>query len=719
MNKAWFSPQELLQLPGMPTTVQGIRFKAKTESWESRKKEGSKGFEYHLGSLPPITQAHLRQQAVKNTTSREVAAARQLIATPASQLVKKTELQQQFLTLPKAKQQVAMERLQLLNDMANFIAPFVEVGRRTEGVMAFAKQCNQSKATLYRWQKAYDEKGLMGLVDTRGGAQVSVMEDQKDLQQFLIALVTGKPHLLEKYKVQQQEAQKKAAEHGWVVPSIGSIRRWIRRWHSDNIAAFTALTNPDAYNNSHRPLYGTMYPWLSGPNQVWEFDSTPTDVMLNAHGKLRRYAVVAAVDVYTRRPMVLVTPTSNAEGICLLLRRCLLNWGMLEADGVARTDNGTDYVSLRVSGIFDILGIDQSRTRPFSGWEKPYIERFFGTLSRALFELLPAYIGHNVSDRQQIESAKAFAQRIGGKNKAANKEEALSVAMTPEALQKMIDDWIQYDYMHQVHEGFKGALKGKTPFTVMSESAYVANRVANPHALDLLLNHVGDATVIRGSVSAGNIRYTAPELQESLWDRKRVRVFLDPSDVGRATLYALDNWQQCVDAVNLDLIGRDIDPAAFRKARNEDKKVLASFRRAARELQEKFGIDTLAAEGLAKAAAERGSLTSFAPKPTTTDNPALAALAQVNSQSSSDSDQQLASLSHQAQAISEAAQRVNQNHATVMRTEHEKAEELTLATLERELSEREKLWLKEYRLKYRMFAARLDRQLEAVKKAAK
>lgn len=54
MNKAWFSPQELLQLPGMPTTVQGIRFKAKTESWESRKKEGSKGFEYHLGSLPPI-----------------------------------------------------------------------------------------------------------------------------------------------------------------------------------------------------------------------------------------------------------------------------------------------------------------------------------------------------------------------------------------------------------------------------------------------------------------------------------------------------------------------------------------------------------------------------------------------------------------------------------------------------------------------------------------
>ncbi|MFV0597658.1 DNA-binding protein [Shewanella sp.] len=716
MNKAWFSPQELLQLPGMPTTVQGIRFKAKTESWESRKKEGSKGFEYLLGSLPPITQAHLRQQAVKNTTSREVAAARQVLATPASLVEKKTELQQQFLVLPTSKQQVAMERYQLLTEMANFVEPFIAAGRRTDGVVAFAKQCGQSKATLYRWQKAFEEKGMMGLVDTRGGAQVSVMAEQTELQQFLIALVTGKPHLLTKYKTLQQEAEKKANDLGWTVPSIGAIRRWVQRWHSDNIAAFTALTNPDAYNNSHRPLYGTMYPWISSPNQIWEFDSTPTDVMLNAHGKLRRYAVVAAIDVYTRRPMVLVTPTSNAEGICLLLRRCLLNWGMLEKDGIARTDNGTDYVSQRVAGIFNMLDIDQSRTRPFSGWEKPYIERFFGTLSRALFELLPAYIGHSVSDRQKIESAKAFAQRIGGKNKAANNAEALELAMTPEALQKIIDDWIQYDYMHRVHEGFKDELAGKTPFEVMNESGYIASRVANPHSLDLLLNHVGDATVVRGSVKPGNsVQYTAPELQEAAWDRKRVRVFLDPSDVGRATIYALDDWTQCVDAVNLDLIGRDIDPAEFRKARNEEKKVLASFRRAARELQDKFGIDTLAAEGLAKAAAERGSLTSFTPTPTTTDNPALAALSQV----SSDSDRLLASLSRQSQSIGEAAERVNQNHATVMRTEHEKAEELTLATLERELTEREQLWLKEYRLKYRMFAARLDKQLEAVKKAAK
>lgn len=719
MVNSWYTPQQLLDMPGMPSTVQGIRYKAKVESWAKQKLAKGKGFEYHLSSLPAITQAHLQQQIIKTEPNREVAAARQVLAASiASTTAFKTEQQQRFLTLPTAKQQTALERRALLEELATFVAPFEAQGRKTEAVNAWALQHDLKVSTLYRWRKAYKYKGLMGLVDTRGGVQINVMETQPQLQQFFIALVTGKPHLLEKYKTLRTEAEKKAAEYGWAVPSIGAIRRWMLRWHQDNIAAFTALTNPDAYNNSHRPLYGTMYPWLSGPNQVWEFDSTPTDVMLNSHGKLRRYAVIAAIDVYTRRPMVMVTPSSNSEGICLLLRRCMLNWGMLEKDGVARTDNGSDYVSQRVTGIFDLLDYNQERTRPFSGWEKPFIERFFGTLSRALFELLPAYIGHSVSDRQKIESAKAFAQRIGGKNKAANQAEALELAMTPAALQQMIDDWINYDYLHQEHDGFKGSLKGKTPFQVYSESGYKPQFIANPHSLDLLLNHIGDATVVRGSVSAGGVKYTAPELQESVWDRKRVRVFLDPSDVGRATLYLLDDWQQCVEAVNLDLIGRDIDPTAFRQARKDDKKVLAGFRRAARELQDKFGIDTLAAEGLAKAAAERGCLTSFVPKSDTTHNPALAALSQPISRIASQSEQQLISLSRESNALGEAASRVNQNHATVMRSEHEKAEELTLESLSRDLSERELQWLNDYRLKYRLFAKRLDKLKEDTKKAA-
>ncbi|MCH4295604.1 DDE-type integrase/transposase/recombinase [Shewanella sp. 3B26] len=711
--KEWFTAKELAGLPGLPAADRNIRISAQKGDWISRPRAKGKGLEYHLKSLPPLTQAHLHQQAIQQP-ERVMATARSITSKPSQAIVTKLEAQSKYLSLPCSKQNVAESRFQLLQEMEQFLIPFEVAGRKTEGVQAFADLHKLSKATLYRWQKAYEAEGKMGLVDTRGGVTASVMAD-KQLQEFLIALVSAKPHLLNQANELHRLAALKADEHLWKVPSVSAIRRWMNRWHQDNQAAFASLTNPDAYNSKHRPLYGTTYPWLTGPNQVWEFDSTPTDVMLNANGKLRRYALVAAIDVYSRRPMVLVTPSSNAEGICLLLRRCLLTWGMLEEEGLARTDNGSDYVSSRVTGIFDLLGIRQSRTRPFSGWEKPFIERFFGTLSRALFELLPAYIGHSVAERQQIESAKAFAQRIGGKNKAANTEETLALAMTPDELQKMINDWVEYDYLHRVNDGFKGELKGKTPFEVISQSRYTPRHVPNPHALDVLLNHIGDATVIRGSVSAGGIKYTAPELQESAWDRKRVRVFLDPSDVGRATLYALDDWGRCIDAVNLDLVGRDIDPAAFRQARKEDKKVLASFRKATRELQQKFNIDGLAAEALAKAAAERGSLTGFVPKASLTDNPALTAL---SIPSPSNSENQLERISRESETVAAAAHKVNQTHANAMRTEHEKAEELTLESINRALTEREQAWLKSYRLKYRLFASRLDKLKEDVKKAA-
>ncbi|MDZ7902315.1 MAG: hypothetical protein U5L01_07135 [Rheinheimera sp.] len=51
------------------------------------------------------------------------------------------------------------------------------------------------------------------------------------------------------------------------------------------VAELAYATNPREFNNSHRPLFGRMYSWITGPNQVWELDSTPTDVQLNVDGQ--------------------------------------------------------------------------------------------------------------------------------------------------------------------------------------------------------------------------------------------------------------------------------------------------------------------------------------------------------------------------------------------------------------------------------------------------
>ncbi|MDF7667113.1 DNA-binding protein [Orbaceae bacterium ESL0727] len=52
--KEWFSPKELTNIEGMPSTTQGINRKARAENWTSRKRMGVRGkaLEYHIGSLP-------------------------------------------------------------------------------------------------------------------------------------------------------------------------------------------------------------------------------------------------------------------------------------------------------------------------------------------------------------------------------------------------------------------------------------------------------------------------------------------------------------------------------------------------------------------------------------------------------------------------------------------------------------------------------------------
>jgi hypothetical protein len=58
--KEWYSVKELVGLPYMPTTVQGLIKRSLSENWLSRPREGrGGGREYHISSLPEETRVHL------------------------------------------------------------------------------------------------------------------------------------------------------------------------------------------------------------------------------------------------------------------------------------------------------------------------------------------------------------------------------------------------------------------------------------------------------------------------------------------------------------------------------------------------------------------------------------------------------------------------------------------------------------------------------------
>ncbi|MCG9624606.1 Mu transposase C-terminal domain-containing protein [Vibrio mediterranei] len=722
MTKEWFTASELAGLPGLPNTDRNVRLKAQKEGWKFQKRTVGKGYEFHISSIPTAARTEIQKQRVSSLALTDKATQMGLAdvaeltqAENATRMIKQKGRQnslQALNSLSKKQQNKAAARARVLQLQATFLAPYKEAGHLVVGEHEFVSAYNAGEleleewikgqvkkvsfSTLRRWQKQNDEEGIVRLAGNyQSNQREGLIERQPELQNYVIALVTGKPHLVKRPHVIKRMIEEKVNDFPhWQIPSASSVSRWRDKWMSNNIAKFTNLTNPDSYNSKHRPLFAKMYPWLSAPNDCWEFDSTPTDVQLRVNGKLVRYNIIAAIDVFTRRVKLLLAPTSSSEGICLLLRKCLLEWGMLNPQGIARTDNGSDYVSHRVTTVFQMLDIDQSRANPFSGWEKPYIERFFRTLSSALFELLPGYIGHNVTDRQQIEAAKAFAQRIGeGKKKA--QQEALELALSPDELETIMNDWLEHRYNHTAHEG----LNGETPFTKYANSGYRPNTISDPHSLDMLLNFVSESYVIRGGVKAGTIRYTAPELMNPDWDRKKVRVFNDPTDVGQATLYSLENHGVYVEAVNDELVGKGISPEQFRHARKQHSKAMAQFRKTAKKLQDEFGIDTQYAQSLAADKA-KNNLAGLNLPGIPTDNPMLGALSKANrAKATQDSrtENELEQLETARQKIADQERELNQKRGLVIRNIHEKARALATESITRQLTETEEAFLHKYK----------------------
>jgi hypothetical protein len=386
---------------------------------------------------------------------------------------------------------------------------------------------------------------------------------------------------------------------------------------------------------------------------------------------------------------------------------------MLNEDGLAVTDNGSDYVSKRVGALFDMLENNQHRTKAYSGWEKPFVERFFRTLSHSIVEKLPSYIGHNVSDRKQIEAAKSFAERISKKETREDKK-VEELKLTGTELQEFLDNWLEYNYHHQEHGDLKDS-----PFNIYQKSAYQPRMINNPDALNLLLNYVSDATVVRGIVKAGAVKYVAPELMEAVWDRVKVRVFVDPSDVGRAVLYPIDPISEDVywiEAVNQELVGREISPQAFQARRKEERKVLSNFRKTAKALADTFGVDDIHAKELAYHKAQNSGLIGFPQPSLPNDNGMLSALDDFKPTSSTDKNNAKPSYSEaQLEGIAARREKLNrqqamtaESNAKTLRTEQEVAWDYARKSIQTPLTEKENKWFKGFMRSHPMAARRIN-----------
>lgn len=590
--KEWFTTSELTGLPGLPASRNKLLARSQREGWRSRPRESGKGFEFHLSSLPiPARTALEKQAAVLNT--RQETRKRQLREKVDAEAMARNQEQglASYMALTEQEQLRADAKVAVLDILNGFIES--QGLGKTTGTSHFCADWNRQVLevdpslyamfptltcrTLYRWQKTLAEQGLSRLASTRKKQEdLSLIGQQPALRSYIEALITEYPHTSIANLMAACEARFKGSEI--TLPSSRRLLAWVNRWKQDNKQLLMAITNPDGWKNQFMTAFGDASEDVERINQRWEADSTPADVML-VDG---RYSIIGVIDVFTRRPRMLVSKSSKASAICLLMRRALLEWGIPET---LKTDNGSDYTSKHMVRVLKGLGIEHERCRPFHGWEKPHIERFFKTFSHSIVELLPGYIGHNVADRKAIDSRQSFADRLMERNAV------IELRMTASELQGHCDRWIDHVYMHDTHKGL-----GKSPFEALAGARTPIRTISDERALDVLLAEApGDGlrTIGKKGLVIEGINYIAAELGPLVGQRVHVRF---SEQLGYVYVFNDDGFVCIAEAPEFTGVSRK-EVAAH--AREKQKQHIQEIRKAHKARSSKLNTRDAAEEILA------------------------------------------------------------------------------------------------------------------------
>lgn len=578
--KNYFSAQELdnLHLSSLPSCKRLINIKAKKENWPFRVKKGKGGGkEYNIDDLPSEIKAEiLKKQQFKDNALYQIKQEESLsaiIKLNDTQL-QKAEIRElivkEYLSYRKqsglSATQTRLSFCEKFNNKEILVDSFIRVITTTISVR-----------TLFDWEKNYETMGLSGLADNYGNRKgASKVESRPEIKEFILGLIYHRPDINCKLIMRSLRVKFDRT----TLPSYRTIQNWVAKWKHENASTLLAIKNPDAWRNKFQAAAGSQSEKIVRLNQRWEFDSTPTDIMLNDGS---RHNIVGVIDVYSRRLKLLVSNSSNSKAVTSITRACLLEWGVPEE---VKTDNGADYASKHMRRVFDSLEIKQIFCQPFTPEGKPHIERVFKTFSHDVLEMLPGYIGHNVNDRKNIEARKSFADHIMGKAKEPTKD-----YLSAEQLQEFCDNWIKNCYMQEPHRG----LDGKTPQSMIDNYNGEIRRIQNPRALDILLSPTsGDGlrTVTKKGIAIDNAYYDSHDL--AMYAGKQVKVLYSESEWGKIYVFTLEGKFIC-EAFCCERVGISRTEVATAK-KHLQKRLISESKQIVKDYSKKYMVKNLAQE---------------------------------------------------------------------------------------------------------------------------
>ena len=442
-----------------------------------------------------------------------------------------------------------------------------------------------STVSLDRWRSNFKKAGLSGLLDAKRKGKSPSRVTPK-IRDYILGLINNRP-LIRPVRVHEYVKLKFSGLDA-PVPCVRTIYYFMNQWKAENREVYTFQKNPDEWRNKYQVAYGDASEKAKYFLHMMEFDNTPADLMC-ADGT--RHTITAGIDIFSRKAVCDVIPTSNGQTVSNLIRRIILTLGLFD---MAIIDNGKEFISKHTKHACESLSIEILQLPRFSPEKKPFVERFFRSLSTMLFEELEGFIGHNVAERKAIENRKSFAKRM------FTKGEIIECSLMPDELQEIINVWIEKIYHQRSHRG----LSGKTPEQKAGESTRPVKKISDERVLDVLLAPFGNRTVTKKGIRFENGEYTAPELINH--HGYQVEVRRDLADAGRLFIFDQDSKFLCI-AHDTSLKGFTVDEA--REARQLQKQRLREHTRAMQTLGQ--GLGDPMAELLESKRQESGQLISF------------------------------------------------------------------------------------------------------------
>ena len=322
-----------------------------------------------------------------------------------------------------------------INEKIRVLKEYEEAKKHGVSCKKFCEDSGESQANLFRWQKAYKEKGAAALIDKRGKHRKNASVLEEWMMEFILtkfrAYGAGGLNISQVWRDLHKEHFYRSGEaknfpkfiSGDIKPlfDAGVIKRYLDSYYTDSSKRleYVMITKgEDKAKSYQQPAMGDQGEMITRRNQCWQIDSSPLDVMVRdgEKGEAIRANILSFVDVYSGRCVASIERESNALGLIRLMWKALNTLGKPD---YIKGDNGKDYLSKQFQYLLNGLHIDYDRAIAYSGDEKGFVERHFGTLQHAGISQTPGYLGFNLAMREAIE------QRTPKKDRHAKDENGL------------------------------------------------------------------------------------------------------------------------------------------------------------------------------------------------------------------------------------------------------------------------------------------------------